>query len=208
MIQAEISDKSDLQDMDKLTQLRTILEKENFSTSDPEWNEERNVYELMVYPRPTAEMDQTFSDISGKKQLSVKIGRSLVHSKDYQKAITLYEQIEPYDGQQFEVYQASEDEAKSTATPVILKTKENLIHYLMEEGKKGLSIQRYKGLGEMNPDQLWATTMNPETRTLLQVKVENIVDTDDIFTILMGDEVEPRRNFIQNNALEVSMLDI
>jgi len=91
---------------------------------------------------------------------------------------------------------------------LIVKNKEELIHCLIEEGKKGLSIQRYKGLGEMNPNQLWDTTMDPETRTLLQVKVENVVDTDDIFTILMGDEVEPRRNFIQNNALEVSTLDI
>ena len=78
----------------------------------------------------------------------------------------------------------------------------------MEEGKKGLVVQRYKGLGEMNPEQLWQTTMNPDKRHLLQVRVEDVVDTDEIFTVLMGEEVEPRREFIQNNALEVSMLDI
>jgi DNA gyrase subunit B len=69
-------------------------------------------------------------------------------------------------------------------------------------------VQRYKGLGEMNPEQLWETTMNPDKRTLLQVQIEDVVDTDEIFTILMGEEVEPRREFIQTNALEVSLLDI
>jgi DNA gyrase subunit B len=79
---------------------------------------------------------------------------------------------------------------------------------MLEEGKKGIGIQRYKGLGEMNPEQLWETTMNPGKRTLLQVVIEDAVEADEIFTILMGDEVEPRREFIQNNALEVSTLDI
>ncbi|MFO7861626.1 MAG: DNA topoisomerase (ATP-hydrolyzing) subunit B [Desulfosalsimonas sp.] len=207
MIRTGISDKSHMQDQGRVAHLRSVLEQGGFTVGEPEWNEERNVFELLVYPKQADEMEQMFSDISEKKQITVKIGRSLVHSKDYQKALTLYEDIEPYDGDEFEIYKAGEDEQKES-DPVVVKTKEALIHYLMEEGKKGLSIQRYKGLGEMNPDQLWATTMNPESRTLLQVNVENIVDTDDIFTILMGDEVEPRRNFIQSNALEVSMLDI
>ena len=79
---------------------------------------------------------------------------------------------------------------------------------MIEEGKKGLNLQRYKGLGEMNPEQLWETTMDPEKRTLCRVRVEDVIETNEIFTVLMGEEVEPRREFIQANALEVSMLDI
>jgi len=83
-----------------------------------------------------------------------------------------------------------------------------LVHYVLELGKKGLAIQRYKGLGEMNPEQLWKTTMDPEKRTFLQVMIEDSVKADEIFTILMGDQVEPRRAFIQRHALEVRNLDV
>ena len=102
------------------------------------------------------------------------------------------------------------------ATPAVLDRKDRrqaiygplgLLEAILEEGEKGLSLQRYKGLGEMNPGQLWETTLDPDARTLLQVRVDDMTEADDIFTKLMGDVVEPRREFIQQNALSVENLD-
>jgi DNA gyrase subunit B len=89
-----------------------------------------------------------------------------------------------------------------------IPTREALLEKVLAAAKKDLSIQRYKGLGEMNPEQLWETTMNPDKRTLLEVRIDDAVETDEIFTVLMGDAVEPRRKFIEDNALDVRNLDV
>jgi DNA gyrase subunit B len=93
-------------------------------------------------------------------------------------------------------------------TSEAIATRSELLEKVTSLAKKDLSIQRYKGLGEMNPEQLWETTMDPEKRTLLQVRVEDMIETDAIFTVLMGDQVEPRRKFIEDNALDVKNLDV
>ena len=128
------------------------------------------------------------------------VGYPQLSSPEYQRLLVLHKAIGSLDQPPFTV--------KLDSTATVLKDRQSLIDHVMELGKKDLQIQRYKGLGEMNPEQLWETTMDPEKRTLLQVQINDAVMTDDIFSVLMGDAVEPRRRFIEDNALEVKNLDI
>ncbi len=98
--------------------------------------------------------------------------------------------------------------SKAGQDPVEKHTARELFEYVIEQGKKEYQVQRYKGLGEMTAEQLWETTMDPERRTLLQVRLEDIAATEEIFTTLMGEDVEARRRFIEENALDVKNLDI
>jgi DNA gyrase subunit B len=98
--------------------------------------------------------------------------------------------------------------ARSLQEPIEKQTARELFAYIVEQGKKDYQVQRYKGLGEMTSSQLWETTMDPERRTLLRVKLEDLAETDSIFTTLMGEDVESRRKFIEDNALDVKNLDI
>jgi len=97
---------------------------------------------------------------------------------------------------------------KANREPVEKQSARELFEYVVEQGKKAFDVQRYKGLGEMTAPQLWETTMDPAARTLLQVKLEDIAETEHIFTTLMGEDVEARRKFIEDNALDVKNLDI
>jgi DNA gyrase subunit B len=119
---------------------------------------------------------------------------------EFQKAVELYMKLEDRLTPPFITGENGQSEE--------IPTREALLDRVLAAAKKDLTIQRYKGLGEMNPEQLWDTTMNPETRTLLQVRIDDAVETDEIFTVLMGDQVEPRRKFIEDNALDVRNLDI
>jgi DNA gyrase subunit B len=98
--------------------------------------------------------------------------------------------------------------SKARTPDVHLRSLGELVDYFITAGKKGIAVNRYKGLGEMNPDQLWETTMDPAVRTLLQVRAEDHTEADLMFTTLMGDQVEPRRKFIEDNALDVKNLDV
>jgi len=123
-------------------------------------------------------------------------------SHEYKLLLQAYRQVEEI-CQGEKAFIASEGKEESTVA-----NRQELLQFFIDRAKKGQYIQRYKGLGEMNPEQLWETTMDPEKRVLLQVKIEDAVEADEIFTVLMGDQVEPRREFIENNALNVSNLDI
>ena len=174
-------------DRDSMILLRDEFKKADFQVGDLRENEEHRSFEIQVRAKE-----------NGWGWITV--GRQLFNMVDFRRALENRRQLLELEEPPYRVVEGEKE--------VTIHSKRGLLEYLREQGKKGLSIQRYKGLGEMNPEQLWETTMSPEKRTLLQVTVDDAVEADTIFTILMGDKVEPRREFIQNNALEVRELDI
>jgi len=166
---------------------------------------------MVAYPKATVSMEiaddeeHQSSKVACRLQLngmthSLEIGHALVASADFRE---LQKGSPAAIGMGQAPYKVKTEGVESQYA-----TAGELVKAILAIGKHGLSIQRYKGLGEMNADQLWDTTMNPETRTLLRVKLEDVTGVDEIFSILMGDEVEPRRDFIQRHALEVRNLDV
>ncbi|MFC1489507.1 toprim domain-containing protein, partial [Thermodesulfobacteriota bacterium] len=203
LIDAGVDNKKFLQDREKMSVLKDTLSEKGYKVSELSWSDERFVYEMTVLPPENVQKEHGFRSAMFTENKPIKIGRGLIFSKDFQKCLITGRKILKLDYPPF--YISGKDNDKE---PVVVEDKNRLFSFFIEEGKKGIGVQRYKGLGEMNPDQLWDTTMNPENRVLLQVKVEDVVETDEIFTILMGEEVEPRREFINHNALEVGTLDI
>jgi len=201
LIKHGVADKTFLSDQEKMTQLAACLSKEGFYLKSMDWNEKRQTFEAHMEPAKAQDGDPTAS--AQNDSHSIKIGMSLVYSPDYQQGVNAGKALLKQEDAPLLVFNKNKE-----GEPIRIENKKALFEHVMSDAKKGLVIQRYKGLGEMNPEQLWKTTMNPETRTLLQVKVEDAVEADEIFTILMGDDVEPRREFIYNHALEVSTLDI
>jgi len=184
LLRAELGKKMELEDKAKLEVVAKDLRAEGFKTAIT-LDEEHSLYTL------------TFSsETSGDRTIDWE----LISSAEYRRLLELHRRVRDYDKPPYQI--------SSNGNRISIPDRKELLEHVMATGKKLLTVQRFKGLGEMNPDQLWQTTMDAEQRTLLQVRAEDTAGADEIFTILMGDAVEPRRQFIEENALDVKNLDI
>lgn len=187
ILPAALGSTMDFKDKTWTRKLAADLAKKDIVSRSPEFDEEHGTW-FLVLP-----------SLKNGSQ-TVTVGSELLKKDGVVKLIQLYKEISPLNDTEFKI---THKDKEFTA-----ETKQEIIQHLMNEGQKGIKVQRYKGLGEMNPEQLWETTMDPENRTLLQVQMDDVVEAEDIFDTLMGDKVEPRRDFIVKNALNVRSLDI
>jgi DNA gyrase subunit B len=186
LLRNAINDPVSLLDKDRL--LKTIQPlRETGADILLERDEEHGTFEIV------------FQQMREGQSREIRIGEEFIESPEYKALYGCYDHIREFDQPPFSVM----DGLESTVSSL-----DELLTYVLTEGRRGLNIQRYKGLGEMNAAELWETTMNPETRTLLQVNLEDEEVAENIFTTLMGDAVEPRRQFIEENALNVRNLDV
>lgn len=150
--------------------------------------------------------DLTGYRINVKTALSKKtfnVNKIFIDSIEYQDLVNHHEGLQKYLNANFKVTNVDDEEKIDNFANVA-----EISTFILDSSKTGAYIQRYKGLGEMNPEQLWETTMNPGNRTLLQVKIEDNFIADQVFSVLMGDQVEPRRDFVEKNALSARNLDV
>jgi DNA gyrase subunit B len=187
LLQRQVRAKTMFSDRDKAEDLAAYLAEQGLQIGKINRDEEHSLFDIEVI-------------CQGETKESALVSWSLVSSADFGQLLALQDALAGNEQGPFTLLKNGTKEEISEPS--------QLLTSLLLAGQKGLNLQRYKGLGEMNPEQLWETTMDPEKRTLLQVKVEDEVIADDLFTTLMGDEVEPRRDFIVENALDVRELDI
>ena len=187
LLKAKIAHREDLGDPAKLILVKDYVEKEGFQT-EISLDGEHNLFSLLV------------TDPAKKANNTTQIDYEVCTEGDYIAASKAYKQAEAFYEEEVRVINGNTERAFLSA--------DGLLGYINAVGKEGVNIQRYKGLGEMNPDQLWTTTMDPETRSLLKVAIEDAVEADQVFTVLMGTNIETRRLFIEENALTVRNLDI
>jgi len=183
---SDLEKKGDFEDKKALERLLKAVEKTKLELEGKiVYDEEHSLYELLLSKGSTP---------------GVRINWTLASTPDYKRLRTLSRAIANSDKPPFTVARNGDKVTKESAAAVLA--------YVLEDAKKDFTITRFKGLGEMNPEQLWATTMNAETRTLLQVRLQDVVEAEKMFTTLMGENVEERRKFIEENALDVQNLDI
>ena len=183
---ADISKREDFESPDKLVGLKARLEKEGYSAG-VSLDTEHNLYTLSVQD-------------SRKKGLELNVDYEFCSQGDYQEYYRAYRRIHAYYEREIRVL-------NKDGTPRVVDAAE-LLRFVNDKGKEGTTVQRYKGLGEMNPEQLWSTTMDPTRRRLVRVAIEDAIEADRMFTILMGNNIESRKTFIQENAVDVRNLDI